>query len=199
MHINISTLHNVYILWQAQKYTDASLVLLNLPWATPWLFASTFPHPKPGLTHISSSGPGCQPLSHTRPLSHINPPLLKCMAEVCDTKRVPRYLPPTRVGRSFWKNYSDICMCHGYKAPGSYPPTSVGFPCQPAPRLYRPRLLTLRHSSLKLLNMANCVRREAHFIWIFWLGGDFPCIGEELSKDVWKREDLQLDTQVSVE
>lgn len=97
-------------------------------------------------------------------------------------------LPPSHsVCWSFWKNYSDICMCHGYRAPGSYPPTSLGFPCQPAPHLYRPASSPLRHTSLKLLNMANCVRREVHFIWIFWLGGDLPFIGEELSKDVWKK------------
>lgn len=74
-------------------------------------------------------------------------------------------LPPTHlVGRSFWKNYSDICMCHGYKAPGLYPPTSPGFPCQPTRVCNCPSSLPLRHSFLKLLNMANCVRREAHFI-----------------------------------
>lgn len=31
--------------------------------------------------------------------------------------------PPRAAGRSLWKNYSDICMCHSYKAPGMYPPT----------------------------------------------------------------------------
>lgn len=41
MHINTSTLHNVYILWQVQKYTGTSLVLLNL---LALLFASTFSH-----------------------------------------------------------------------------------------------------------------------------------------------------------
>lgn len=107
-------------------------------------------------------------------------------------------LPPSRsVGRSFWKNYSDICMCHGYKAPALYPPT-LSFPCQPAPHLCCPSFLHLRQSFLKLLNMANCVRREAHFIWIVWLEGDLPCIGEELRKDVWKKV-LQLDSQVSLE
>lgn len=55
----------------------------------------------PDLTHVSPSGPGCQPLSHTRPVLHINSHPLKCTMEVCDTKRVPRYLPPTRLVEAF--------------------------------------------------------------------------------------------------
>lgn len=102
MHINISTLHNVYILWWAQKYTD---------W---WCLTSPMLHhgylrrhsliqgrisPNPGLTHVSSSGPGYQPFSHTPPALHTPPQ--KRMVEVCDAKRVLRYIPPTRLVGAF--------------------------------------------------------------------------------------------------
>ena len=40
-------------------------------------------------------------LSHTRPALHINALPLKCMVEVCDAKRVPHYLPPSRLVEAF--------------------------------------------------------------------------------------------------
>lgn len=129
--------------------------------------------PNPGFTRVISSGPCCQPISHTPPVLHT--PLLRNTWWRCvvPNEFLVNSLPFGWYSRSFWKNYSDICMCHGYKAPGSYPPTWLGFPCQPALCLHCPSSSPLRRSFLKLLNMANCARRGAHFIWIFWLGGRF--------------------------
>lgn len=140
MHINISSLHNAYIFRRAHLYTDTFVVLVRLSRASPQLFASTFPHAGQGLP---------SPRSHPRQLGlamsaspffffpHTNPvlqtPPQKRMVEVCDAKRVTRYLPLARVGRSLWKNYSDICMCHGYKAPGVCThPLHEASPIQPA-------------------------------------------------------------------
>lgn len=59
MHINISSLHNAYILRRAHLYTDTLAVLVRLSRASPQLFVSTFRHAGQGLP---------SPRSHPRPL-----------------------------------------------------------------------------------------------------------------------------------
>lgn len=143
-------------------------MLLNLSYASPWLFASTFPHR--GGSPLTLVSPTSAPLALAAslfPTLHQSYTLTLLLRNAWWRCVMPNEFLVTSShsgGRSFWKNYSDICMCHGYKAPGSYPPTSLGFPCQPTPHLYCPSSWHLRQSFLKLLNMANCVRREAHFI-----------------------------------
>lgn len=134
------------------------------PYLNPHSLTQGGSSPYPGLTHVIFPGFCCQPISHTA-LDSLTLLLRNTWWRcVIPNELLVTPLPLGWYSRCFWKNYSDICMCHGYKALCSYPPTSLGFPCQPAPCLYCPSFSPLRHSFHKLLNMANCVRREAHFI-----------------------------------
>lgn len=95
--------------------------------------------------------------------------------------------PPARLAEAFGRTIATSACAMVTKRQACAHPLHWASPCQPARRLRRPSSLHLRQSFLKLLNMANCVRREAHFIWIFWLGGIWLAWGDELSKDVWKK------------
>lgn len=129
---------------------------------------------RPGLppsAPVSSAAPVCQPFFFFphRPIPADSSSETHGGGVRCQTSCS---LPPSRAAdRSLWKNYSDICMCHSYKAPGTYPPARQptrppheASPFQPAACLRCPSSLHLRQSFLQLLNMANCARREAHFI-----------------------------------
>lgn len=75
MHINVSRLHNAYMLRWSRTCTDTIALLQKLLCASPLLFASTFPRamqgysPCPGLAHVISAAPVCQPFFPTPPHS----------------------------------------------------------------------------------------------------------------------------------
>lgn len=168
MHINVSRLHNAYMLRQSRTCTDTVALLLKLPCASPLLFAFVSPRAGSPLTLVSATSlrlPPCASLFFPhRPNAADSSSKTHAGGALYQTSCS---LPPSReAGRSLWKNYSDICMCHSYKAPGSYPPAHLTRlpPFQPAACLRCPSSLHLRQSFLQLLNMTNCARREAHFI-----------------------------------
>lgn len=177
MHINVSRLHNAYVLRRSRTCTDTVAVLRKLPCASPLLFASTSPRAMQDLPFapVCPRQLGCPRVPAFffffphRPIPADSSSETHGGGVRCQTSCS---LPPSRAaGRSLWKNYSDICMCHSYKAPGTYPPARQptrppheASPFQPAACLRCPSSLHLRQSFLQLLNMANCARREAHFI-----------------------------------
>lgn len=130
MHINVSRLHNAYMLRRSRTCTDTVAVLRKLPCASPLLFASTSPRavqglPSPWSAPVSSAAPVCQPFFFFphRPIPADSSSETHGGGVRCQTSCS---LPPSRAaGRSLWKNYSDICMCHSYKAPGTYPPAHL--------------------------------------------------------------------------
>lgn len=70
---------------------------------------------------------------------------------VCGAKWGPCYLPSlSRSSKRFWKNYSDICMNRGSKAPGGYPLRSGLSLSASLPPPRPPALITA------FINTANC-------------------------------------------
>lgn len=174
MHINVSRLHNAYMLRRSRTCTDTVAVLRKLPCASPLLFACTSPRamqglPSPWSAPVSSAAPVCQPFfffPHTAPF--LQTPPRKRTVEVCDAKRVARYLPLARLVEAFGRTTAtSACAIATKRQARTHPPTNPpheASPFQPAACLRCPSSLHLRQSFLQLLNMANCARREAHFI-----------------------------------
>lgn len=136
------------------------------------------------------------------------PPLHQsCKLILCDARwrcATPNEFLVTSLALGSWKLLEELqrhLHVPGLKSASRVPTHFTGLP----PRLPAcslsvppPPPLHLRQSFLKLLNTANYVRREARFIWIFWLQGDLHCVGEELRKDVWEWGP-QLEMWFSVE
>lgn len=125
MHINVFRLHNADMLRHSRTCPDTAVVPQQLPCASPLFLASTFhpcnAGPPLGLTQVSSACPHVPAFFFPHLHNHADPSSETHVGGVrCQTScSLP---PPRAAGRSLWKNYSDICMCHSYKAPGTYPP-----------------------------------------------------------------------------
>lgn len=113
--------------------------------------------PNPGLIYVSSSGPCCRHLSHKRTLLLRNA-WWRCV--------MPNEFLVTSLPLSWWRLLEELQrhLHVPWLQSAGLIPASLGFPCQPASCLHCPSSLHLRQSLLKLLNMTNWVRREAHFI-----------------------------------
>lgn len=129
MHINVICLHNADMLRHSCTCTDTAAVPQQLCCASPLLFASPFPR---AMQDLPSPWSNPSQLSCPRvpafffPHRH-NPADSSSKTHGGGVRCQTSYsLPPScAAGRSLWKNYSDICMCHSYKAPGTYPPAHL--------------------------------------------------------------------------
>lgn len=134
MHINVIHLHNADMLRHSCTCTDTSVLPQQLPCASPLLFAFAFPRAMQDLPSPWShpSQLGCPRVPAFFFFFFSPTPAQSCRLLLGETHgggvrcQTSCSLPPSRAaGRSLWKNYSDICMCHSYKAPGTYPPAHL--------------------------------------------------------------------------
>lgn len=75
-----------------------------------------------------------------------------------------KFLVPTRLVEAFGRTIATSACAMVTKRQAYTRPLHWASPANLLPHLCRPSPSSLRHSCLKLLNMANCVRREAQFI-----------------------------------
>lgn len=169
MHINVIRLHNADMLTHSRTCTDTAAVPQQLPCASPPLSAPAFPRARQDLPSPWSqpSQLGC-PRVPALFFFFLQTPPRKRTVEVCDAKRVARYLPLARLVEAFGRTTAtSACAIATKRQARTQPPahlTRLSPPFQPAARLRCPSSSHLRQSFLQLLNMANCARREAHFI-----------------------------------
>lgn len=134
MHINVSRLHNAYMLRRSRTCTDTVAVLRKLPCASPLLFASTSPRAMQDLPFAlvcprqlpSARLPPCASLSffsHTAPF--LQTPPRKRTVEVCDAKRVARYLPLARLVEAFGRTTAtSACAIATKRQARTHPPAN---------------------------------------------------------------------------